>query len=639
MLLRRLEITCAAMLLILCACNEDPAQPTPVIPGPFVSSVFQDAISEPVPIPSSGSTDANTVGNTVYVAFATGELGNARSVRLRNVTAGAGIGSEHSVVDGALDPVAITAEIGDTLELVRNGADGAVVTMRAAVPKKRAPRVVRVDPPKGRTDVALNSKIMVVFTEPIDPNSLTAAALRLSVSGESVAGQFEFTPGPAIAVRFVPATPLSANTEYIITIASTITDLAGDALEESLISSFTTVNASVAAGTVNARVNVTTTGDDIPGSYLATLFRAGAQPIPSNGSVTFTNVPLTTVVQEMTHFVILSELPAHCSVITANPKALPAVLVAGETVDINFTVSCDRAGETGTVTTQQLAFVRGNDIFAVNSDGTSEVRLVTGGHNEGPAWSPDGGQIAFASDRAGHWNVYTINADGSNLVRRTLSTPPNSHASKPAWSPDGRRLAYHGLCDGDSCIRVTTLDDDAPSLRLGQPRGYNTDPAWSPDGRSIAFVSDWSAFDFVFDIYVTNEDGSNIVQLTNSLGMWRDLHYYLHPTWSPDGRQIAFVYSTIVNTSDMRYRVAVMNADGTGLRDLAIVGDIPWVQIQDPGSIAWSPDGSRIAFSRVGCDLLAQRQCSSLRSIRYVALDGSGEGLIAANAHSPAWRR
>ena len=57
--------------------------------------------------------------------------------------------------------------------------------------------------------------------------------------------------------------------------------------------------------------------------------------------------------------------------------------------------------------------------------------------NAGPAWSPDGRKIAFASQRSGNYDIYAMDADGSNVERLT-----DSGASSPVWSPDGQRLAF-----------------------------------------------------------------------------------------------------------------------------------------------------------------------------------------------------
>jgi TolB protein len=71
--------------------------------------------------------------------------------------------------------------------------------------------------------------------------------------------------------------------------------------------------------------------------------------------------------------------------------------------------------------------------------------LSTDVRDTSPAWSPDGTQIAFMFNQHDHWEIYVMNADGSNRVRLTheeLFTPRPPHNVSPAWSPDGRHIAF-----------------------------------------------------------------------------------------------------------------------------------------------------------------------------------------------------
>ncbi len=94
---------------------------------------------------------------------------------------------------------------------------------------------------------------------------------------------------------------------------------------------------------------------------------------------------------------------------------------------------------------------RNSEVFVANVDGSEEVNLTNNAAFDGwPTWSPDGGSIAFASNRGGPENrgqVYIVRPDGTGL--RRASAPPGSYV-QPAWSPDGRKIyAYSNTEIGD----------------------------------------------------------------------------------------------------------------------------------------------------------------------------------------------
>ena len=228
------------------------------------------------------------------------------------------------------------------------------------------------------------------------------------------------------------------------------------------------------------------------------------------------------------------------------------------------------------------------DIYSIDADGTNEIRLTT--HETGesaPTWSPDGFRIAFTSYRDGydgHQSIHIMDSDGTNETRLTEN---NRHDASPTWSPDGRRIAYVSQLREDNRLRldadglnseIYVMDADGSNkTRLTQYVEDDWLPTWSPDSQSIAFLSARSS---PTAIYIMAADGSNKQRLTQD-------NRSFDPAWSPDGTSIA--YSSLHSGDDGLYEIYVMDADGSNKQRLT------WAEGYDI-SPAWSPDGERIAF-------------------------------------------
>jgi Tol biopolymer transport system component len=160
-------------------------------------------------------------------------------------------------------------------------------------------------------------------------------------------------------------------------------------------------------------------------------------------------------------------------------------------------------------------------------------------------------KIAFASDRDGNLEIYTMDTDGSALSRLTEN---NAEDFSPAWSPDGQRIAFVSNRDGNNEIYLMNADGTAQT-RLTNNSAEDLSPAWSPDGTKIAFSSRRDGND---EIYLMNPDGSGQVNITNNPGD------DTHPSFSPDSTMIAFASNRPVN----QYEIFRMNANGTGVVQL-----------------------------------------------------------------------
>jgi TolB protein len=162
-----------------------------------------------------------------------------------------------------------------------------------------------------------------------------------------------------------------------------------------------------------------------------------------------------------------------------------------------------------------------SDIYTVDAASGKEVARITKslGIDVSPAFSPDGGRIAFVSERSGGAQIYVAGADGSAPRRVTFQ---GSYNTDPAWSPDGKTLAFVGR---DGNFDVFTVEvDTGRTTRLTQGAGDNEDPSWSPDGRFVAFSSTRAGGSH---IWMSTANGAHQVQLTSGKGG------YTSPAWSP----------------------------------------------------------------------------------------------------------
>ena len=225
------------------------------------------------------------------------------------------------------------------------------------------------------------------------------------------------------------------------------------------------------------------------------------------------------------------------------------------------------------------------DLFIVRGDGTDLRRLTSTASvvDEDPSWSPDGARIVFQSDRDGNFEIYSMNVDGTDVVRLTRSARGDYWPS--FWSPAAVDI-------GGSTAGVDVVDSEASALATAAAAAGSGTPAeasasgtegsalGAAQRHPVAFVSTRSGR---AQIYTMNADGSDPVRLTN------EAYDDYYPAWSPDGTQLAYY----VHLSWQSWALVVMNADGSGRR-----------QITDSAGCAtcamgpyWLPDGTEIGFT------------------------------------------
>lgn len=199
----------------------------------------------------------------------------------------------------------------------------------------------------------------------------------------------------------------------------------------------------------------------------------------------------------------------------------------------------------------------------------------------------------------------------SEPVVPTFAPTAVAPAERPEAAPSGQIIFDNGHDifvmneDGSALTQLTFAED---------VEGNSIDPACSPDGSQIAFISNRPIPDFDLDsdeaIYVMNADGSD----QERLAVFPELKDFYDLAWSPDGSRIGFLAS---DADDMGWwDIYVMNADGSNMRRLTNSQETGLYANSGP---VWSPDGSQIVFDADG--------------------DGNDNGIYVMNADGSDLRR
>jgi tol-pal system beta propeller repeat protein TolB len=158
----------------------------------------------------------------------------------------------------------------------------------------------------------------------------------------------------------------------------------------------------------------------------------------------------------------------------------------------------------------------GTDLMMAPVDNPTVVQRLTfgrGSDNGSPSFSPDGRQIAFFSSRSRFPQIYTMDADGTNLQLLTPFTPGvRSYRAAPDWSPDGRAVAYEQQM-GDFQVWMINVRDRTPRQLTNV--GENEGPSWAPDGRHLAISSTRGGSK---QIWILDTESGRFRQLTRNAG-------------------------------------------------------------------------------------------------------------------------
>jgi Tol biopolymer transport system component len=281
-----------------------------------------------------------------------------------------------------------------------------------------------------------------------------------------------------------------------------------------------------------------------------------------------------------------------------------------------------------------------SDLYVMDGDGSNIRRLTTSPFDDSEvvwsdvgmsqaSWSRRGTTIAFDTQNATvpagcfhdciYWRLHVGDVAGGAPRRVTAD------GQAPAWSPDGRRLAYgSGYEPGDAAtFRVTIARlDGSSSVDVQAPNpSPRSGPAWSPDSKQLAFQARARPAGPTW-IYVVRADGRHK----------RRLAHGRNPTWSSDGRRLAFVDN---------YRLTTIGEDGKSKRRLSRSGELVT-------GAAWSPKVSRIAVVAVSslgtlggppADLRVETVSADGKHLRVLAREPAGSRIWSGPVWTPDGKR
>jgi tricorn protease len=223
----------------------------------------------------------------------------------------------------------------------------------------------------------------------------------------------------------------------------------------------------------------------------------------------------------------------------ATDRALPIVVPADSTATSPQTVNAADNIESLTLSPggERVGIVARGDVFSVPVEQgvTRNLTRSSFAHERELAWSRDGRQLAYVSDRSGEEEIYVQAQDGSQpAVQLTFGSKSRYYA--PQWSGDDKRIAY---CDNTGRLFVLDLSGRRRVVVARDPQDLAQDYRWSPDGQYLSYSLNDS--DGVSGVYVWSVADGESHRITPPFADARS------PAWAPAGDMLYFL-------SDREYR-------------------------------------------------------------------------------------
>jgi len=202
--------------------------------------------------------------------------------------------------------------------------------------------------------------------------------------------------------------------------------------------------------------------------------------------------------------------------------------------------------------------------------------------DEQPAWSPDGSQVAFTSDRSGNFDLYLKSAQGAGAEQLLLGGPGEKHLSD--WSRDGRFICYyvHGGPAKNSQVWILPMTGERKPYAFLQGEANFEYAEFSPDVRWLAYTSDESGHPESYVVPFPGPGGKWQISSAGAVYSW----------WSGDGKEIYYL------TPDLKLIAVEVNTKGT---ELAVGASHPLLGGKTGGEnfigLDFSRDGKRILIA------------------------------------------
>ena len=199
---------------------------------------------------------------------------------------------------------------------------------------------------------------------------------------------------------------------------------------------------------------------------------------------------------------------------------------------------------------RRIAFSHEGSIWVVNLNGGTTRRVTHGRHDSSPAWSSQGGAIAYSRSAWGSRGLWTVRLSDGRKTRIVADS-----VDQVDWAPDGSWIAY--VVDFNVHL-VRPNGEDAHTIvdfrNPGNERPYADGLSWAPDASELAISVFLNACYGCNGVYTVRPDGSDLEPVAGDLEG--------APVWSPAGRAIAYCHVSVPQTGEPEYELHALTAHG-----------------------------------------------------------------------------